>query len=94
MLAEVHVEATFVHAALGESAQLECIVQGSPEPTVKWYKGSMRLSDTERQLAIRDPGNRYRLAITPVIASDFGKYSCVCKNSLGKERGRVTLTGT
>ena len=25
----------FVHAAPGDSAQLECIVQGNPEPTVR-----------------------------------------------------------
>ena len=30
----MRVDTPFVHAAPGDSAQLECIVQGNPEPTV------------------------------------------------------------
>ena len=41
-------------------------------------------------------GHRYVLTISPVIASDFGNYSCVSHNILGKESGphtQVALTG-
>ena len=31
----MRVDTPFVHAAPGDSAQLECIVQGNPEPTVR-----------------------------------------------------------
>ena len=63
---------------------------------VHWYKGSMKLSDGERHSSVT-VGKRHRLAIGPVVWSDFGNYSCVSENALGKARGRatqVTLTGT
>ena len=63
---------------------------------VNWYKGSMKLSDGERRSAVRVAGKRYRLAIAPVLRADFGNYSCVSENGLGKVRGEsatVTLTG-
>ena len=93
---EVRVDTPLVHAAPGDSTQLECIVQGNPEPTVNWYKGMMKLTEGERHLAVRVAGKRYRLTIAPVLRADFGNYSCVSENGLGKVRGpttRVTLTG-
>ena len=63
---------------------------------MNWYKGSMKLSDGERHSAVGVAGKRYRLAISPVLRADFGNYSCVSENGLGKVRGastRVTLTG-
>ena len=56
----------------------------------------MKLSDGERHSAVRVAGKRYRLTIAPVLRADFGNYSCVSENGLGKVRGpttRVTLTG-
>ena len=38
---EVRVDARFVHAAPGDGAQLECIVQGNPEPTVSEFEEKM-----------------------------------------------------
>ena len=55
----------------------------------------MKLSDGERHSSVAI-GKRYRLAISPVVWSDFGNYSCVSENALGKVRGKstqVTLTG-
>lgn len=55
----------------------------------------MKLSDGERHSTVT-VGNRYRLSIQPVEKRDFGNYSCVSENALGKEKGiptRVTLTG-
>eukprot|EP00094_Tigriopus_californicus_P006416 TCALIF_06180-PA protein Name:"Similar to OPCML Opioid-binding protein/cell adhesion molecule (Pan troglodytes)" AED:0.06 eAED:0.06 QI:0/0.8/0.72/0.90/0.8/0.81/11/590/481 len=92
---EVHVETPWVHSGLGDSTQLECLVQGNPQPEVNWYKGSMKLSDGERHSMVTI-GNRYILTIDPVIQSDFGNYSCISENVLGKSRGtttQVTLTG-
>ena len=55
----------------------------------------MKLSDGERRSMVQI-GKRYRLSIDPVEASDFGNYSCVSENILGKASGKetiVTLTG-
>ena len=62
---------------------------------VNWYKGSMKLSDGERHSMVT-VGNRYRLSIQPVEKRDFGNYSCISENVLGRAKGRstqVTLTG-
>lgn len=63
---------------------------------VHWYKGSMKLSDGERRSMVT-MGNRYILNVNPVVESDFGNYTCVSENSLGKVKGEETtviLTGT
>ena len=55
----------------------------------------MKLSDGERHSMVT-VGNRHRLLIQPVEKKDFGNYSCVSENLLGKAKGpstRVTLTG-
>lgn len=38
-------------------------------------------------------GAKHSLIIRTVIPTDFGNYSCVASNLLGKERKVVTLTG-
>jgi hypothetical protein len=56
----------------------------------------MKLSDGERHSAV-SIGKRHRLTINPIVTSDFGNYSCVSENALGKARGKstqTTLTGT
>jgi len=62
---------------------------------VHWYKGSLKLSDGERHSVVT-VGSRHVLTINPVGWPDFGNYSCVSENSLGKARGpgtQVALTG-
>ena len=55
----------------------------------------MKLSDGERRSMVTI-GNRHILDVGPVSKSDYGNYSCVSENQLGKARGqgtRVALTG-
>ena len=55
----------------------------------------MKLSDGERHSMVT-MGNRFILNVSPVIESDFGNYSCVSENTLGRVRGAETniiLTG-
>lgn len=59
---------------------------------VAWYKDTMQILPTER-LMIETRGAKHSLVIRGVIPTDFGNYSCVASNLLGKERRVVTLTG-
>lgn len=52
----------------------------------------MQIDQTER-FTIETRGSRNTLLIRRVHAQDFGNYSCVADNQLGKTRKTVTLTG-
>ncbi len=86
------VEEPWVHSGLGQTASLECVVLANPTPKVYWYRGSLKLSDGERRSMV-SMGHRYVLTLSPVVAEDFGNYSCVADNALGRQETRVALTG-
>ncbi|XP_063236207.1 lachesin-like isoform X2 [Bacillus rossius redtenbacheri] len=89
---EIEVERTWVHSGEGYESQLVCIVHGEPAPELLWYKDSIVLDPTERR-AITSRGNKHTLAIRDVQGADFGNYSCVGENSLGKARKFMVLSG-
>lgn len=52
----------------------------------------MQLDTTERRI-MESRGSRHTLVIRKVHRSDFGNYTCVADNQLGKTRKSVQLTG-
>lgn len=52
----------------------------------------MQIDQTERHV-IESRGARHTLIIRKVHPQDFGNYSCIADNQLGKTRKTVTLTG-
>lgn len=52
----------------------------------------MQLDTTERHIA-ENHGSRYTLVVRKVHVPDFGNYSCVAENQLGKSRKTLQLTG-
>jgi hypothetical protein len=52
----------------------------------------MQLDTTERRI-MESHGSRHTLVIRKVHRSDFGNYTCVADNQLGKTRKSVQLTG-
>ncbi|XP_039278694.1 protein amalgam [Nilaparvata lugens] len=89
---EVEVERSWVHSGEGYEAQLVCIVHGEPQPSTVWYQDSFTLEPTERR-TMDSRGNKHTLTIRNVQSSDFGNYSCVAENSLGKSRKYMELSG-
>lgn len=89
---EISVERPVVHSAEGFEAQLVCIVHGESQPEVLWYRDTMQLDTTERRI-MESRGSRHTLVIRKVHRSDFGNYTCVADNQLGKTRKSVQLTG-
>lgn len=59
---------------------------------VIWFKETMQLDTTERHI-MGKKGSRHTLMIRKVHPQDFGNYSCVAENPLGKTRKTLQLTG-
>ncbi|XP_066255817.1 limbic system-associated membrane protein-like [Euwallacea similis] len=89
---EISVENPVVHSAEGLEAQLVCIVHGENQPEVLWYRDTMQLDTTERRI-MESRGSKYTLVIRKVHRTDFGNYTCVADNQLGKTRKSIQLTG-
>ena len=64
----------------------------SNNPQVKWYKDTMLL-DQNNHRRMSSYGSRHLLILSNVRETDFGNYSCVADNSLGKERAYVDVSG-
>lgn len=59
---------------------------------VSWYRDTLKLDTNERRITeVR--GSRHTLIVRKVQASDFGNYSCVADNVVGKSRAYVELSG-
>lgn len=59
---------------------------------VLWYRDTMQLDTTERRI-MESRGSRHTLIIRKVHPTDFGNYTCVADNQLGKTRKSIQLTG-
>ncbi|XP_055678970.1 limbic system-associated membrane protein-like isoform X1 [Lutzomyia longipalpis] len=89
---EISVETPVVYSGEGEEAMLVCIVHGEAQPEVTWFKETMQLDTTERHI-MENRGSRHTLIIRKVHLQDFGNYSCVAENPLGKARQTLALSG-
>lgn len=59
---------------------------------VLWYRDTLQLDMTEWRITdVR--GNRYTLRLRKVQKTDFGNYSCVADNGLGKSKRLIEVTG-
>ncbi|KAF0752205.1 brother of CDO-like, partial [Aphis craccivora] len=59
---------------------------------VLWYRDTLQLDMTEWRITdVR--GNRYTLRLRKVQNTDFGNYSCVADNGLGKSKRSIEVTG-
>ncbi|XP_025408165.1 neurotrimin isoform X2 [Sipha flava] len=89
---EIEVERVWVHSGEGNEALLVCIVNAEPHAEVSWYRDTLKLDTNERRITeVR--GSRHTLIVRKVQASDFGNYSCVADNVVGKSRAYVELSG-
>ncbi|XP_058122131.1 lachesin-like, partial [Anopheles coustani] len=89
---EIEVEQPIVHSGVGHEAQLVCIVHGEPTPSVIWYQDTTQIGITE-QFSQQNRGNKHSLIIRNVTYSDLGNYTCQASNALGKDRGKLSLSG-
>jgi len=76
----------------GIEAEVSCNVHAEPKPEVKWYKDTMLLDPTNTRL-MEAFGNRHVLTLKNVREVDFGNYSCMADNSLGRQWGQIEVSG-
>lgn len=79
------------HAPIGTAAYFQCLVRGSPRPTVSWYKDG-KLVQGSRFSAEESGIGFHNLFITGLVTSDGGEYSCVATNNSGMARSSARLT--
>ncbi|XP_067618754.1 uncharacterized protein klg [Eurosta solidaginis] len=89
---DIQVEKSWIHSGEGFEAKLVCIVYADPVATVSWYQNSFPIQTTDRRI-MSTRGNRHTLTIRHIQQEDFGNYSCVADNSLGRSRKYMELSG-
>ncbi|XP_038215999.1 leucine-rich repeats and immunoglobulin-like domains protein 3 [Zerene cesonia] len=72
----------------GESVVLQCMVQGSPTPVLKWFKDGTPIAPSERHYLT---GNDQLLIIIGAKSSDAGHYECEITNDLGTKKDMIEL---
>ena len=65
---------------------MTCNVHAEPFAEVRWYKKIMLLDQTSNR-NMKKFGNRHVLVIRNINEKDFGNYSCLADNSLGRALG-------
>ncbi|XP_012590396.1 PREDICTED: obscurin-like, partial [Condylura cristata] len=72
-----------VQALRGGEAHFQAVIEGHPQPTVTWYKGSVQLAEGPR-LHQRQEGSTYSLVLSEVDQQDAGVYTCLASNAGGQ----------
>ncbi|CAB1323870.1 unnamed protein product, partial [Coregonus sp. 'balchen'] len=70
-------------------AQMACVAEGVPQPTLSWEKEGTPLSDTSGEYTILPSGE---LVIDIAQPDDAGSYTCVATNTVGQDSRTVSLS--
>lgn len=62
---------------------LECVVDGYPRPTVRWFKNEVPVAESTR-LKISSTDSICRLELKHIDFTDTGKYTCEASNGIGR----------
>jgi len=90
---EIELETDRVHSGENKEAHLTCLIQGNPMPTVRWYRDSNLLAETDT-VSFQTQQNRHTLILRSIRSGlDFGNYSCVAENSLGTFKKHIEVHG-
>ncbi|XP_059607777.1 limbic system-associated membrane protein [Phlebotomus argentipes] len=89
---EITVEKSWVHASEGHDVELCCTVHGDSSSEMLWFQNSFLLDPTDRR-TMHSVGEQYILSIRNFQTSDFGNYSCVADNSLGRTKKYIEVSG-
>ncbi|XP_072197930.1 uncharacterized protein [Excalfactoria chinensis] len=76
---------------VGASACFQCLVTGSPQPSVQWYKDG-KLLEGDRYYMREEDGGSHSLTIDNLIQSDSGLYKCIAINKAGASETCALLT--
>ncbi|KAB0791256.1 hypothetical protein PPYR_03056 [Photinus pyralis] len=89
---EVHVVRSWYNTGDSLEAKLSCLINADPPAEVLWYQNSFPLQPTDKR-SITSSGTTSTLTIRNVQFSDFGNYSCVVLNSIGRDKKYIEISG-
>lgn len=75
-------------APVDSSVTLQCQADGSPPPSVTWYKDGQPLSESVRQRVLSSGS----LQLAFIQQSDTGRYTCTAANAAGTVSLEMSLT--
>ncbi|KAF3704347.1 Myosin light chain kinase, smooth muscle [Channa argus] len=83
---EPHFQQTLKDTTLpkGATAQLKCVVNGYPQPEVKWLQNGKLVSESSRVTMKQYEDGLCSLAVADLHAFDSGVYVCRASNKLGE----------
>lgn len=79
-----------VTAAVGTPVILQCLFNGKPNPTAKWFKDGEPITDSRCIIQEKSTGH-FNMLITNVTQSDAGEYKCLIQNSAGSTETTALL---
>ena len=68
---------------LGQKANFECIVDGTPIPSVSWQHSGRNLDFTSGHYKVENNGRLHTLTIDAVLERNAGSYMCMASNEYG-----------
>lgn len=78
---------------VGRWAAFKLIMELFLHIQVSWLRDTMPIDQHNEQYTMENRGTRHTLVIRRVKSQDFGNYSCVADNQLGKNKKIITLSG-
>jgi Immunoglobulin I-set domain len=60
---------------------------------VSWLRDTVPIDTHNEHYSMDNRGTRYTLTVHRVRSQDFGNYSCVAENQLGKHKKNIRLAG-
>ncbi|XP_023347933.1 lachesin, partial [Eurytemora carolleeae] len=96
----VTIEKKRLGQALQYDKDLECHIEAYPPPAIKWYKDGVTDPISNNQhfriahFAFDDEYSDTTLRVITIEKKQYGNYSCVAENKLGRAEGKVELFET
>ncbi|XP_029055935.2 neurotrimin-like [Osmia bicornis bicornis] len=90
---EIETKGKWVHTGLGVESRLTCNVHAHPHAKVTWFKDQEQVIPKKGSIEIKGEKIRHVLEIIHTEKEDFGDYTCVAENEMGRAEKTISLTG-
>ena len=79
------------HPKIGKKLVIECIVEGTPTPTVEWMREDIPLSSSDKVLISVSDSGVASIKIAKAELSDDVPYTCIASNIAGSVNRTFTI---